>query len=118
MKKTTHLNLKKIKPGTIKIDGIIKETEWGSASKITSFLELYSNNKPLFNTEAFVLYDSSFLYVAFKSFFKNKETLNLAHYPKDDERNLQGEWVAICLDGYADGLSALFFYIQLRRRTN
>lgn len=109
MKKTTHLNLKKIKPGTIKIDGIIKETEWGSASKITSFLELYSNNKPLFNTEAFVLYDSSFLYVAFKSFFKNKETLNLAHYPKDDERNLQGEWVAICLDGYADGLSALFF---------
>lgn len=99
----------KIKPGTIKIDGIIKETEWGSASKITSFLELYSNNKPLFNTEAFVLYDSSFLYVAFKSFFKNKETLNLAHYPKDDERNLQGEWVAICLDGYADGLSALFF---------
>lgn len=59
----------KIKPGTIKIDGIIKETEWGSASKITSFLELYSNNKPLFNTEAFVLYDSSFLYVAFKSFF-------------------------------------------------
>lgn len=42
-------------------------------------------------------------------FFKNKETLNLAHYPKDDERNLQGEWVAICLDGYADGLSALFF---------
>lgn len=112
--KTQYNNLDGFEPNRIDsslivIDGILGEPEWNTASRINSFFELYTNNQPQNKTEAFILYDSAQLYVAFKAFVNDISLLTQNHYPKDDERNASGEWVAVCLDSYADGLNAVFF---------
>lgn len=60
------LNIEKV-VGTIKIDGKLNDAGWENANRATNFVERSpgDNTKPEVETEAFMTYDDSKLYVAF-----------------------------------------------------
>lgn len=99
----------KVDRNLIAVDGELSNDEWSNALSIHDFRIINTPQLAGNKTEVYLTYDSSRLYIAFKCYIKSLPISTSATFSKDDERNASGEWIAVCLDGYADGLSAVFF---------
>lgn len=97
--------------GSIDIDGNIKEAAWQSAAKIDNFVEREpgDNIPPEVQTEVYVTYDESFLYIAFKCY--DNPALIRATMSQRDQYNGDDE-VAVLIDPYADASSAYMLYVN------
>ena len=90
------------------IDGIVSDQEWSGASRATDFIryEPQRGSPSAFRTEAFVLYDSTHLYVAFVVHDPDPPTAQLT---RRDAQLLNDDAVVLLLDTHRDRQSAYYF---------
>ena len=97
----------------VRVDAVLDEKAWASADSIdglTQFIPVYNEPSP-FSTVIFVLYDSEFLYVAFRCLdpepdkITAKDTMRDAYFQNDDA-------IVILLDTFNDKSSAYYFGVN------
>jgi hypothetical protein len=97
----------------IKIDGILDEFEWESASEITEFYEVfpYSLNKVKdFKTKILVQESEKGIYIAYKNYQSN-ESMRSQNHERDDERSMADK-NGVTIDFDADGLTGYQFFVS------
>lgn len=92
--------------GPITIDGQLDDPGWVTAAKLTGFTEIQPQQMVAAKeeTEVFVTYDASKLYIAFRS-YGDPRTIRASLSNRDDI--FQDDWVGIVLDTYGDATQAL-----------
>jgi len=98
-------------PSAPAIDGKLDDPAWASAKKFTDFMTLHpvpglpSSEK----TEVFLTYDAQAIYVGFECSDSEPSKIKADAGEVDNPRS--DDWVAFCLDPYADALGAFFFML-------
>lgn len=93
----------------INIDGILNESDWQNAL----FAEKFHPEGNSYNdTKAYLMYDAENLYVGIRCQVKDTSLLPKKRYDKDDERILENEWIAFCIDTYNDGIAGYAFIVD------
>ena len=99
----------------IKIDGILDDPAWQDAAEIAVDLEYFpgDNSVPPVETKAYVTYDDSNIYVAFKCFDPKPEQIR-AHLMKRDEifTFVQDDHITIMLDTFNDERRAFQYRVN------
>jgi hypothetical protein len=93
----------------IKIDGVMNDEAWKDATVIELDYETSpgENVPPPVETEAYLIYSESYLYVGFKAYDPNPETVRAHLSDRDD---IYGDdSVSVLLDTFNDGLRAFEF---------
>jgi hypothetical protein len=95
--------------GPIKIDGKLDDKEWGNALKLDLPYETWpGENLPApVRTEAYLLYDNTNLYVAFRAFDPEPSKLRAYYYERD--KITFDDFVAIFIDTFNDERRAYGF---------
>lgn len=96
---------------SIKIDGKISDSEWQSATAITSFIEREpgENTTPIVKTETFITYDENNLYVSFKCY--DDPALIRASMTQRDQYS-GNDQVGVLIDTYGDASVAYMLYVN------
>lgn len=92
------------------IDGQLNEPVWQQGAWDGGFVqhEPYENANPAFDTEFKILYDDNYLYVAFKAYDPNPDSIVRRLSRRDDR---QGDFVAIQFDSYFDQRTGFTFFV-------
>jgi len=95
----------------IKIDGILDETVWRSAGKVTNFVERNPGDmvKPEVKTEAFITYDDEYLYVAFAC-YDDPSTIRATMCQRD--QFYSDDAVCLMVDTYGEATWAYEFFVN------
>ncbi len=95
----------------IKIDGILDELAWQKANWGSDFIQLipYEGRDPHFQTQFAILYDKKNIYVAFKAFDKNPDSISIRMARRDQA---EGDAVHITLDTYNDKRTGFNFSVS------
>lgn len=99
--------------GPITIDGELGDAGWVGAAKATNWAERFpkDNVKPPVETEAWIAYDDTHLYVAFIAYDDpSKLRANL----RDRDQIYQDDFIGFMLDTYGDGAWAYELYVNPR----
>ena len=97
-----ELNIPKLNPGKIKIDGIINEDVWKDAAEAGNFTEISpgDNVMPEVKTEAKVFYDDENIYFAFICYEKDMTSVRASI--SDRDRMYGDDWVGPFINTYGD----------------
>ena len=98
--------------GTPRIDGILNESLWENAMRLELEYEVEpgENVIPPVQTEIFIVFDESHLYVAFRCFDPDPSAIQ-AHY-RDRDRFDNEDFVGICLDTFNDERSNFLLLVN------
>jgi len=93
------------------IDGNLDDPAWQSAEWATDFIqhEPYEGNPPSQETAFKILYDDDNVYVAFRAFDTNPDSIVRRLTRKDD---IDGDFVGIMFDSYLDYRTAFAFIVS------
>jgi len=99
------------------IDGIIDDLSWSDAFIIDEFLQFepYNLEAPSVHTEARVLYDDEYLYIAFNNVDPNPENIMKRLARRDDWESGFGsnsDWVGIGIDSRNDDKTGYWFAVN------
>ncbi|QIE59656.1 hydrolase [Rasiella rasia] len=91
-----------------KIDGSITEPAWDLVAWTSDYVEFEPDNgtAPTEQTKMKIIYDDKNLYVAFKCYQKDPETIERRMGRRDD---FPGDWVEINIDSYGDDRTGFSF---------
>ena len=98
-----------------KIDGKLDDDVWSSAIVLSDFIqyEPYNLESPSVETEVRVLYDDSFIYIAFENFDPEPSTIMDRISRRDDfeaiEKNV--DWVGFGIDSNNDDMTGNWFML-------
>ena len=97
-----ELDIPKLNPGKIKIDGIINEEVWKDAATAGNFTEISpgDNVMPEVKTEAKVFYDDENIYFAFICYEKDMTSVRASI--SDRDRMYSDDWVGPFINTYGD----------------
>ena len=97
-----ELNIPKLNPGKINIDGIINEEVWKDAAVAENFTEISpgDNVMPEVKTEAKVFYDDENIYFAFICYEKDMTSVRASI--SDRDRMYGDDWVGPFINTYGD----------------
>ncbi len=110
---TTFVGIKPLKTlNPIKIDGILDEPIWQKALFSDKMYGESDSTNYFTNTRTYFTYDADNLYIAFKCKVNDTSLLSKTIYEKDDQKILENEWVAFCVDTYNDGIAAYTFIVD------
>jgi hypothetical protein len=98
-------------PHPPKIDGVIDEAEWKSATPVTAFTQKapFGGRSPTEITTMRVMYDRDAVYLAFDC--EQKRSPVVAQLTRRD-RPTESDWVAVAFDSQANGRSAYEFAVN------
>jgi hypothetical protein len=90
------------------VDGLLAEGEWDDAAVVSSFMQYEPRRgaAATMPTEALLMYDSTHLYIAFRSWDSAPLTARLT---RRDAELLEDDAVVVVLDSYFDRQSAYYF---------
>ncbi|MDT0557766.1 DUF5916 domain-containing protein [Ichthyenterobacterium sp. W332] len=93
------------------IDGVLDDSAWDLVEWTTDYIEFQPDvgTPPTEQTKMKILYDAKNLYVAFKCYQADPNTIEKRMGRRDD---FPGDWVEINLDSYNDDRSAFSFTIS------
>ena len=99
------------------IDGNLDDEVWGNAAVLDDFLQFepYNLIAPTVRTEARMLYDDDYLYVAFNNFDPNPEKIMVRRTRRDDWRtgfDFNADWVGIGIDSRNDDKTGYWFAVN------
>jgi len=99
------------------IDGNLDDEVWGNAVVLDDFLQFepYNLIAPTVRTEARMLYDDDYLYVAFNNFDPNPEKIMVRRTRRDDWRtgfDFNADWVGIGIDSRNDDKTGYWFAVN------
>ena len=96
---------------SIKIDGLLNESEWSTAEKAMDFIEADPNPgvSSKQQTEVNVLYDNNAIYVGAKMWDSHPDSLLMELSQRDNIGNT--DWFGFILDSYKDGINGLGFIV-------
>lgn len=95
-----ELNIPKLSPGNIKIDGELNEYVWEKAAVANNFTEISpgDNVKPEVETEARIFYDDDYLYFGFICYENDMKSVRATI--SDRDRMYADDWVGPFIDTY------------------
>ena len=95
----------------IKIDGNIDDEAWNAVEWTSDYVEFQPDNAtpPTEQTKMKIVYDDKNLYVAFKCYQKDPETIEQRMGRRDD---FPGDWVEINIDSYGDDRTGFSFTVS------
>ncbi|MAT90078.1 MAG: hydrolase [Flavobacteriaceae bacterium] len=95
----------------IKIDGNIDDEAWNAVEWTSEYVEFQPDNgtPPTEQTKMKIVYDDKNLYVAFKCYQKDPETIEQRMGRRDD---FPGDWVEINIDSYGDDRTGFSFTVS------
>lgn len=103
---------KKLTSGTIKLDGIPDESEWENVpwggGDFVGYRP-FEGKEPTYQTKFKILHDEKFLYVAYRAYDAEPDSI-VKRMSRRDE--FPGDWVEINIDSYHDLRSAFSFTIS------
>jgi hypothetical protein len=101
--------------GEIRIDGVFDEADWERAPVATDFTQQRPNPgaAATHRTEARVLFDDRYLYVAMRMYDPNPELI-AAQLGRRDATGLHSDWVHVVIDSYFDRRTAFRFAVTPR----
>lgn len=96
----------------IRLDGEFGEAAWQRAVPVTDFVQRDPREgaEPTFTTEARIVYDKSYLYVAVRAFDKEPEKIVGIRTRRDSTS--PSDWVRIVIDSYHDRRTAYEFAVN------
>lgn len=105
------MTLKETVGSSIKIDGRLQDDEWKNAGTARNFVERYpgENTEPGVETEVFITYDASNLYVAFKC-HDDPDHIRATMCQRDQFSG--DDAVALYIDTYGDASWAYEFFVN------
>ena len=94
------------------IDGLIEETEWGSAAIAADFIQFQprAGEPSAVQSQALVMYDSTHLYVAFRLFDSEPPAAQLT---RRDAELMEDDAAVLLLDSFNDNRSGFYFITNL-----
>ncbi len=102
----------KLRSGSVKLDGIPTEPEWDAVEwgggDFIGF-QPFEGKEPTYQTKFKILHDDKFLYVAFRAYDAEPDSI-IQRMSRRDE--FPGDWVEINIDSYHDLRSAFSFTIS------
>ncbi len=102
----------KLRSGSVKLDGIPTEPEWDAVDwgggDFIGF-QPFEGKEPTYQTKFKILHDDKFLYVAFRAYDAEPDSI-IQRMSRRDE--FPGDWVEINIDSYHDLRSAFSFTIS------
>jgi len=95
----------------MKTDGILDEAAWQNASWENNFIQSrpYEGRAPRFQTEFAILYDHKNMYVAFKAYDNQPDSISLRMTRRDQP---EGDVVSITFDTYHDKRTGFSFSVS------
>lgn len=95
--------------GPIDVDAVLDDAGWAGAARITGFVEHTPREgaRPPVETEAFVTYDETNLYVAIVARDPDPEAIRAALQPRDQLWN--DDWIGVLLDPFGDASLGYYF---------
>jgi len=98
--------------GTIKLDGVLDETDWKKASVANDFFLNYPVDSlpPTFQTEARFTFDDHFFYISFVC-YDDKAPQVMQSLKRDFDPDLN-DWVGLTIDPYKDFTNGFYFLIS------
>lgn len=93
------------------IDGLVEEDAWADVDWSSGFTQRFPDDgaKPSYETAIKILYDDTYLYVAFRCFDDEPDKIVKRMSRRD---GFDGDWVEINLDSYFDKRTAFSFTIS------
>ena len=100
-------------PSVPVIDGRVDEAAWAAAVPVSDFRqrEPIEGGSPSERTEAWVLYDEEYLYVAFICFASDPQTIIATELRRDQRMNTD-DTIAVILDTFHDHRNAFVFRVN------
>ena len=97
-----ELNIPKLNPGKIKIDGIINESVWENAAIANNFTEIGpgDNVKPEVETDVRIFYDDENIYFAYTCYEPDMSSVRASM--SDRDRMYGDDWVGPFINTYGD----------------
>ncbi len=94
------------------IDGALNDSVWNQALVFTDFKTISPDFglPPSEKTEFYIMYNEKHIYVGFRCFDQNPQSIKAAITRRDNPGN--DDWVAFCLDTYNHELGCYFFMVN------
>lgn len=107
-----EINIVKLNPGKMTIDGILDEEVWKNAQTAGNFAEISPGNnvKPEVETEVKMFYDDDYLYLGFICFENDMPGLRAS--VSDRDKMYGDDWVGPFIDTYSDLKQAFEMYVN------
>ncbi|MEW5983840.1 MAG: DUF5916 domain-containing protein [Acidobacteriota bacterium] len=101
-----------VAPNAVRLDGAFNESAWEQAEPITGFVQREPNEgaPATFATEARVLYDKTFLYIAVRAF--DPEPSRIVGIRTRRDGGSPSDWISVFVDSYHDRRTAYQFAVN------
>ncbi|MFC2129205.1 DUF5916 domain-containing protein [Bacteroidota bacterium] len=111
IRETRIYDSQKVISNSLRIDGILDEEAWQSADWQGDFIQHnpYSGRNASFETQYAVCFDEDFIYIAFKAYDPNPDSIVSRLTRRDD---LDGDLLFVTIDSYHDLRTAFEFVVN------